>query len=307
MHPDKESIYMLYTERKMVNAFNKYCLALSSALLLNTMADSLVADAYSHNEDSRNCNDTNKNSHNCNRLYLGAFGGGIYSDGFTISQMGTALFPEAVGGPLAVEARGHAKKNSAGFGGLQLGYEWSKCVNKCSKWAVAPGAEIEAYWLTRRHIKGHLFNATDTDRLPEHDFLDTFHMGEGVFLANFLLSLNNTWRISPYVGAGVGATRISLHKADSLQVAPPEAGINHFNSRTHDSSWAFAAQIKAGLRYNVWKFHFFGEYRYLYVDFSNYIFGSTVYPTHAHTTPWNVKIPEIQYNAFVFGVQFDLY
>ena len=133
--------------------------------------------------------------------------------------MGTALFSEDVGGPLAVEALGHTKKKSTGFGGVQIGYEWSKRVDECSSWTIAPAAELEGYWLSR-HIKGHLFNSTDTDRLPEHDFLDTFHMKEGVYLANFLLSLNNTWGLSPYVGAGVGATRISLHDADSLQVAP---------------------------------------------------------------------------------------
>jgi len=306
----------------MFTAFSKYFLVLSSSLLLNTMAYSLLvtedspdessrkshcARTNSRNEGSHDCNCVSTDSRNGNRLYFGGFGGGIYSDDSKMSQMGTALFSEVTdGGPLAVEARGHAKKNGTGFGGVQLGYEWSKCVDQCSSWTIAPGAEIEAYWLSR-HIKGLLVNSTDTDRLPEHDFLDTFHMNEGVYLANFLLSLNNTWRLSPYVGAGIGATRISLHDADSKQIAPLEAGINHFNSRTHDSSWAFAAQVKAGLRFNICKYHFFGEYRYLFVDTSNYIFGSTVYPTHAHTTPWNVQIEDMQYSAFVFGVQFDLY
>jgi opacity protein-like surface antigen len=293
-------------EGKMFTAFNKCFLALSSTLLLNTMAHSLLVTEDSRNESVHQCNHARTDSRNCNRLYFGGFGGGIYSDDSKMSQMGTALFPEDVGGPLAVEARGHVKKNGTGFGGVQLGYEWSKCVDQCSSWAIAPGAEMEVYWLSR-HIKGNLFNSTDTDRLPEHDFVDTFHMNEGVYLANFILSLNNTWRLSPYVGAGVGATRISLHDADSKQIAPLEAGINHFNSRTHDSSWTFAAQVKAGLRFNICKFHVFGEYRYLFVDTSNYIFGSTVYPTHAHTTPWNVQIEDMQYSAFVFGIQFDLY
>ncbi|MBY0529642.1 MAG: hypothetical protein K2P51_05565 [Rhabdochlamydiaceae bacterium] len=274
---------------------SKYCMALLPALLLT--ASSLIAG-----EDKENCN--KKDSTNSNRFYIGGFGGELFSNTAHVSQMGTALF-QTVEGPLAVEARGYTKKASPGFGGVQLGYEWSKRIDKCRHWALAPGAEMEGYWYSR-HVKGHLMNATDTDRLPEHDFLDTFHMNAGVYLANFVLSLNNTWKLSPYVAAGVGASRMSLRNAKSLQVAPKEPGINHFNSRTHDSSWAFAAQIKAGLRYKLRWFHVFGEYRYLFVDFSNYIFGSTVYPTHAHTTPWNVKFQNIQYNGFAFGVQFDL-
>jgi opacity protein-like surface antigen len=286
-------------EGKMLSTGNKHCLALVSALLLNTMASSLVANEESQNKDSH------KDSHSCNRMYIGGFGGALYSTSSTASQMGTALFPDDAGGPLAVEANGHVKKTSAGFGGVQLGYEWSKCVGKGCGWAIAPTAEIEGYWFSRS-VKANLFNQTDTDRLPEHDFIDSFHMNTGVYLANFILSLNNKLRLVPYVGAGIGATRMSLSHADSKQIAPPEPGINHFNSRTHDSSWAFAAQVKAGLRYGIWRFHVFGEYRYLYVDSSNYIFGSTVYPTHVHTTPWNVKFNNDQYNGFVFGVQFDL-
>lgn len=281
----------------MLNGRKKERLHLVLGLLLSTTAVSLSADQAKNNDTTM--------TQPCNRFYIGAFGGELFSNASRISQMGTALFLEADGGPLAVEALGYTKKTSAGFGGAQLGYEWSRCVNPQSRWALAPGAEMEAYWFSR-HLKGHLFNSTDTDRLPEHDFVDSFHMNAGVYLANFVLSLNNTWKLSPYVGAGVGATRLSLHNAKSLQVAPPESGINHFNSRTHDSAWTFAAQIKAGLRYQINRFHIFGEYRYLFVDYSNYIFGSTVYPTHAHTTPWNVRFQNMQYNAFAFGIQFDL-
>ncbi|MGE0669570.1 MAG: hypothetical protein AB7H48_08405 [Parachlamydiales bacterium] len=286
----------------MFNLRSKYCLTLLSALLLNTMASSLMAD-----ENADDCKNKKNDSYDCNRFYIGGFGGELFSNASKLFQMGTALFSEidGSGGPLAVEAHGHLKKNSPGFGGAQVGYEWSKCIDKCRHWTFAPGAEIEGYWFGR-HLKGLVKNATDTDRLPMHDFEDTFRMNTGVYLANFILSLNNSWKLSPYLGLGVGASRIALHHAKSLQVAPPEPSINHFNSRTHDSCWAFAAQIKAGLRYNIRWFHIFGEYRYLYTDFTNYIFGSTVYPTHAHTTPWNVKIQNMQYNGFAFGIQFDL-
>lgn len=281
----------------MFSLFNKSRLALLSALVLSTMGTLTAWD------------DCGCEPCNCNRFYIGAFGGGIYSNSTHISQMGTALFSEIPPGlgPLAVEARGHSKSTSSGFGGVQLGYEWSDCPDACcSNWVFAPAGEIEAFWFSQTK-KGHLFNRTDTDRIPEHDFLDTFHLNSGVYLVNAIFSVNNCWGLSPYIGVGVGATRLSIHKADSLQVSPEEPGVNHFNSDRKDSTWTFAAQAKAGLRYTICKsFHIFGEYRYLYVDTSHYVFGSTVYPDHAHTTPWNVKIKDIQYNAFAFGIQVDL-
>lgn len=243
-----------------------------------------------------------------NRFYIGAFGGGIYSDSTRLTQMGTAFFPEADGGPLAVNARGHSKRKSSGFGGAQIGYEWLQCPLNIGCWNITSAIELEGYWFKNKK-KGHLINHAADDRLPEHDFLDSFRLNTGVYLANAVFSLNHSCmgRFSPYVGVGLGATRLSLRNAKSLQVAPAEPGINHFNSKRSDSSWAFAAQVKAGLRYNICSsLHIFGEYRYLFVDSSNYVLGSTVYPTHVPTSPWNVKVNNLHYNAFVIGIQYDL-
>jgi opacity protein-like surface antigen len=278
----------------MFQMFSKnYLPALLAVLTLSTMNGSLFAWEC--------CEPTPEN-----RLYIGGFGGGIYSNSTKMSQMGTAFFLEDTGGPLAVNARGRTKKTSSGFGGAQIGYEWLQGRQiACTDWSLAPAAELEAYWYNHNK-RGHLINATE--RLPEHDFSDSFRMHMGVYLANAVFSLNNRcWSLSPYIGGGIGATRISLRNAKSLQVSPIEPGINHFNSKRNDSSWAFAAQVKAGLRYKIFEsFHIFAEYRYLFVDFSNYILGSTVSPTHAPTSPWNVKVKNIHYNAFAIGLQYDL-
>jgi len=277
----------------MISFFNKSrFLVLLGLLSLNTMSSSLMA--WDCCDPCDPCG--------CNRIYIGGFGGGIYSSSSRATQLGTAFFTEAAGGPLAVNARGNINSTSSGFGGVQLGYEWS---NGYRGW-ISPALELEAFWYS--HTKsGDLINPTD--RLPEHDFVDTFPMRTGVYLANAVFSFNNSsFRgFSPYVGGGVGAARISISGASSIQIDPPEVGVNHFNSQRSDSTWAFAAQVKAGLRYNFFKsFHIFGEYRYLFIDSSNYILGSTVYPAHAPTSPWNVNIKNIHYNAFVFGIQYDL-
>lgn len=286
----------------MVNLFNKKCLStLLTFLSLSVVNSSLVA--WDGNDCCNPCCEEPK----CSRFYIGGFGGELFSDSTKMYQMGTAFFEEAVGGPLAIYATGSTKKTSSGFGGVQVGYE-TTIQNCCSDWAFAPAVELEAFFYSHKK-SGHLINDTDPTRLPEHDFADSFKVNSSVVLVNAVLALNNScWcGFSPYIGGGLGAARLSLKGADSLQVSPVEDGVNHFNSKRDDSTWAFAAQVKAGLRYKIWdNFHIFGEYRYLFIDSSNFILGSTVYPNHAPTSPWNVNIKNLNYNAFAIGIQFDL-
>lgn len=275
--------------------FKKKLSFLIALFLLNTMNASLIADDCCCYPE-------------CNRFYIGGFGGELFSRSTDVIQTGTAFYPEDQGGPLAVDARGRCRKKSPGFGGFQIGYEWLQsplCLG-CSDFCLTPAAEIEGYFY--RHTKrGDLINPTN--RLPEHDFQNSFPMHVGAYFANGVLSLRTCLlgKFTPYVGGGIGTAHISIRDARSKQVAPPEAGINHFNSKRSDSTFAFAAQAKAGVRYNIFKrFHIFGEYRYLFVDSSRFNFGSTIYPNHVPTSPWNVDVKRISYNGFAFGLQFDL-
>lgn len=270
---------------------------------LSTLLALLSLTIMSSSLSAGNCYD----SCNCNRFYIGGFGGGLYSNSTQVIQTGTAFFTEAEGGPLAVDARGSTSKTSTGFGGVQLGYEWSRCPIRtgCSGWTLTPAAEIEAFFYS--HTKDGAL-ANPTTRLEEHNFIDTLPMDMQVYLVNAVFSLNNSCcgKLVPYFGGGIGPTNICIRNATSIQTDPAEA-VNHFNSNTNSSSWAFAAQVKLGLRYNIWeRLHVFGEYRYLYVSSSNYIFGSTVDVAHAPTSTWNVQVRNICYNAFVFGLQYDL-
>lgn len=243
---------------------------------------------------------------NSGRLYIGGFGGGLYSNSSSVRQLGTAFFSEELGGALAVSGKGKFKKESTGFGGVQVGYEFAN--NSCCDWSISTAAELEAYWFNNTR-KGNLHNYLSESRLEEHDFRNSFKVNSGVYLANAVFSLNSSSLCSftPYVGVGIGATRLSFKNATSFQTNPAEPDVNHFNSLRNDTSWAFAAQAKVGLRYDFCEsFHIFGEYRYLYVDSSNYIFGSTDSEGHAPTSPWNVRVNNTQYNAFVFGLQYDL-
>lgn len=284
----------------MLNSFRKGFL--STALMLSAMSSSLVANQY-FDQCCDPCADKS-------RFYVGAFGGGVFSCNTPRAyQYGTAFFPETSPpyiGPLAIIAEGNLNSNSTGYGGVQVGYEWSKPMS--SGWSIAPAGELE-YFLFRQNKSGYLINQTLVG-LEEHDFNDSFRMSSNFILANAVISLNSDclFGFSPYIGGGIGAARISLHNADSLQIEPVEAGINHFNSNPNDSTWSFAAQAKAGLRYNFCDmFHIFAEYRYIWVDASNFILGSTNYTTHVPTSPWNVKVKNVSYNAFAVGIQVDLY
>lgn len=280
----------------MIQLFSKnHLLALLALLSVNTISSSLTADDCCY-------------SPKCNRFYIGAFGGENYSNKTRLSQQGTAFFFEEFGGALAVYAQGNARKTSTGFGGAQIGYEllqnpWNL---GCSDWNITPAAEIEAFFYSHTK-KGDLINPTD--RLDEHDFRNSFPMDVGVYLVNGIFSINSCClgSFTPYIGGGIGAANLSIHKAKSFQIDPPEPGVNHFNSKRHDSDWAFAAQAKTGVRFNFCeRFHIFAEYRFLFVDSSSYIFGSTVSPGHAVTSPWNVDVKNMYYNSFAVGIQFDL-
>lgn len=244
------------------------------------------------------------------KIYFGVFGGGGSSNHVSINQYGTAFFTEAVGGPLAVNAFGHTNSRSVGIVGGHIGYQWRDIfLNASSNQAsLAPAVELEGYYVGKSSFRGHDIN-NDTTRLPEHDFLVTYPLKTGVFLANAVLNFNsvNYARWHPYVGAGIGAAVLSIANADSLQVAPLEAGVNHYNGNPNDKVATFAAQTKVGLNF-AFSEHLsvFGEYRWLYLADTNFNFGSTVYPTHAPTSSWNANLGSQSYNMGAGGIRFTV-
>jgi opacity protein-like surface antigen len=246
----------------------------------------------------------------CSTALAGDFGGGtpargayvsLFGGGGTnitdITQLGTVFFPEVVGGPLSVNATGRSNSNGVGFVGLQVGHEWSYGPN------LLPALEIEGLYLAGTQ-RARLNNPSN--RLEEHTFDNSFPMRNAVFLANAVLSFRTSYQsVTPYVGGGVGAARIAINGASSAQLAPPEAGINHFNSGADSSAWTFAAQAKAGVRIALSdRAYVFGEYRYLFVGSTDQIFGPTDYPTHAPTSSWTVRFGDMSNHLGAGGIGF---
>lgn len=229
-------------------------------------------------------------------IYVGAFGGGGFGSSTDFTQLGTAYFIEAQGGPLAVNARGSTDSGGVGFVGGQVGYEFSHNS------LMLPAFELEGFYLSTGTRSGTA--NSPTDRLDEHTFDDSFKINNAVFLANMVVSFPTSWHgLTPYVGGGIGAARVAANGADSLQVAPPEPGVNHFNSDTDSEAWTFAAQIKAGARLPIGSnAYLFGEYRYLYIGATEQTYGSTVYPGHAATSPWTVNFDATSYSLATGGI-----
>lgn len=242
------------------------------------------------------------------KIYVGVFGGAGAADKVSIKQFGTAFFPEIVGGPLAVNAFGRVNSSTVGLVGGHVGYQWSEINLFNAQSGISPATELEGYYLGKGTFTGHEIN-NNTARLPEHDFLVTYPVNTGVFLINAVANINlaNQSIFHPYVGAGIGAGVLSISDADSLQVSPLEADINHYNSNRNSSDATFAAQVKAGLSAHITaNIDIFGEYRWLYLASSNYTFGSTVYPTHAETSSWLVKFGSQNYNLGSVGLRYSV-
>lgn len=236
--------------------------------------------------------------------YIGLFGGGGRGGDSSNSQRGTVFFPEAMGGPLDVNATGRTSSNSVGFIGTQIGYEWAyrSRLMPSLKIDLLPALELEGLKLSRTTHSATLENPTT--RLVEQTFDNTYSTNIAVILANAVVGLHTPYQgITPYIGGGIGAARISIEDATSTQVNPLETGINHFNSGTDSSAWTFAAQAKAGLRVALGdSAYVFGEYRYLYIDSVDQTFGSTIYPAHAATSAWTVRSGDTSYNLLDVGI-----
>lgn len=243
-------------------------------------------------------------------IYVGAFGGGGSTNHFNVNQYGTAFYPDAVGGPVAVNAFG-SLEDSSWLAGGHLGYQWAEVSLRPLNLALglSPAFELEGYYLGKTSFTAHDVN-NDTTRLPEHDFVVTYPIETGVFLTNAVLNFNSCCYlggIHPYVGVGIGGAVASISHATATQIAPPEPGVNHFNSNASDTASTFAGQVKVGLNFDLgYNLSLFLEYRWLYLSSTSYAFGSTVYPGHFATSNWQVKMDPHDYNIGTLGIQYSI-
>lgn len=274
--------------------------AISAAIL----ALALTSTAFAHKAEVMTVTQPAPAMSKPGKIYVGLFGGLGSTNELNVSQYGTAFITEASGGPLAVNAFGETGNRSASMLGLQIGYQGDDiAIHPRTLWMVAPAVELEGFTFDNETFSAELINATT--RLTEHDFISSFPTSRNVFLANAVFNFDHpAIVVHPYVGLGLGGAVVRISGADSTQIAPPEAGLNHFNGNTSDTSAAFAGQIKAGLAYNFNQWlSVFAEYRWVYIANTHFIFGSTIVPGHAETSSWQVNLDSQRTNIGSVGIR----
>jgi opacity protein-like surface antigen len=269
-------------------------------------------------------------------IYVGAFGGAGRTDNQQVEQTGTA---HKTGFDLLVDVKGKAERDTSGLIGASVGYEWAKTSSN-----IKPAIELEVMY-TQADQKSRLVNSNDEimsnvtltgDALTEaqnevyvggedgqnysagnHRFFNQMNMKMGLFMANGIFTYDTDSMFKPYVGAGLGMALVRMTGATSYQTNPhgepyevtsnTEEVVNYFNSKTKANDFALAGQIKLGIRAEISKHvSAFAEYRYLYVDSTDFTFGSTVYPGgHSPTDNWNVKNNSMGLHNGLVGVQYS--
>ena len=236
-------------------------------------------------------------------LYIGVFGGMGSTTATSLRQRGAVFLNPPNSLPiLPVDANGSTGSGDhVNMGGAHLGYEWNHW-NLGSGWGLKPAAELEGVYFGKYSPVG--------DMPVTPSFLGTQYvtvpMTVGAFLANAVFTLQTPYsdKTLPYIGVGVGVAFVSISGSDSAN--PSEPGINHFNSDPDASDSALVMQLKVGVKRELCKnLYLFTEYRYLFIDSTEYTFGSTDYPgLHLPTTHWQVNLGHQQYNLLVAGLQY---
>jgi opacity protein-like surface antigen len=132
---------------------------------------------------------------------------------------------------------------------------------------------------------------------------------ELVFLANAYVDLGTWWCITPFIGAGVGAARVSIANftdtGDNIFLGLTGPG-HAFTSAGDASQWNFAWAAHAGLAYRVSP-SFTVELAYSYVDLGSGVTGPT--NSFDHTTivnGANFSFRDITSHDLTLGVRWDL-
>jgi opacity protein-like surface antigen len=130
-----------------------------------------------------------------------------------------------------------------------------------------------------------------------------------VFLANAYVDLGTWWCITPFIGAGVGAARVSIANftdtGDNIFLGVTGPG-HAFTSAGDASQWNFAWAAHAGLAYRVSP-SFTVELAYSYVDLGSGVTGPT--NSFDHTTivnGANFSFRDITSHDLTLGVRWDL-
>ncbi|MBV8792079.1 MAG: porin family protein [Pseudolabrys sp.] len=180
--------------------------------------------------------------------------------------------------------------DSAGIFGLGAGYYFNDWLR----------FDLTGEYRSRSNFHGlEIYSPTGAP-----SFTDEYHASksEWLFLANAYVDLGTWWSITPFVGAGIGTARITIHNFTDICTTCAGGGVALADDT---SKWNFAWALHAGLAYKVSK-NFLVELSYRYVDMGDgvtgdirdYLGNNTVFnpTTFKHLTSHDIRL----------GVRFNL-
>jgi opacity protein-like surface antigen len=175
-------------------------------------------------------------------------------------------------------------------------------------------ADVTGQYRGKSNFKGSdVFHASNTG-FPYNGVDDyTASKSELLFLANAYVDLGTWWCVTPFIGAGVGTSRVSIsgftdNGANNLFVAPGPVAIYgtypSYATASSGSKWNFAWAAHAGLAYKV-STNLTLELAYSYVDLGS---GTTgVISSYTGFNAGNVfKFNDITSHDLKLGVRWNL-
>ena len=158
--------------------------------------------------------------------------------------------------------------------GAGVGYQFNQWLR----------ADVTGEYRSKAHFHGQIVDRAGGITLPD-DF--NASKSEWLFLANAYVDLGTWWCVTPFVGAGIGASRNTIHNFMDFGATMSGTGGTPIISTTYfedASKWNFAWALYAGLAYQVTP-AFTIEFAYRYVDLGKATtgrpraFDGTVIPT----------------------------
>jgi opacity protein-like surface antigen len=128
---------------------------------------------------------------------------------------------------------------------------------------------------------------------------------ELLFLANAYVDLGTWWNVTPFIGAGVGTSRVTISNfADVSLISPTFGGGPGVAYAQEGSQWNFAWAAHAGLAYKVTP-GLTLELGYSYVDLGTGVTGRAA-AYDRPLSPYNFEIKNITSHDLKLGVRWDL-
>jgi opacity protein-like surface antigen len=175
--------------------------------------------------------------------------------------------------------------DSAPFGGLGFGYTFNN-------WFRVD--------VTGEYRGGATFRGLDSYPGGANDITGT--KSEWLVLGNAYIDLGTWWCFTPFVGAGIGASRNTISNWRDVNVVPPAGAIAYADSH---SQWEMAWAVHAGLAYKVTP-NFTVEFAYRYTSLGDFATSDMIgYDgSNAVYNPYTLK--DVTSHDFKLGLRWNL-